>query len=178
MLHYDDRLPSDRKERREAFITLLGNLSDHGYGKEEINSSRKEKIIKSCVNPNHKNKSKLRKWVSIIVNDLEAALIIFYPTIKIRDNIVTEEMSSKLAGMERKAEEQRALKTVDDNDSEEESDGTFSLEDHTPLDIRDAIENPIAPKQEEFEITDDMLDEMDGPEVVYDPNFMKKLGLE
>src|SRR5277367_5856008 len=98
MLHYDDRLPSDRKERREAFITLLGNLSDHGYGKEEINNSRKEKIIKSCVNPNHKNKSKLRKWVSIIVNDLEAALIIFYPTIKIRDNIVTEEMSSKLAG--------------------------------------------------------------------------------
>jgi hypothetical protein len=68
-LEYDERLPSDRKERIKAFIVLLGNLQDHGFGKEELNNSKKEKIVRSCVNPNHHNKQKLKKWISLVVND-------------------------------------------------------------------------------------------------------------
>lgn len=177
-LHYDDRLPTDRKERREAFINLLGNLKEHGFGKSELNTSKKEKIIKFCVNPNHKNRSKLRKWVSILVNDLEAAILLYYPTIEIKTNFVTTEISSKLSDMQRKAEESKQLTNSSGQEDLNETDEEFSIDDNLPLDIKGAIENPVKPKQKEFEITDQMLDEMDGPECIYDPDFMKKLGIE
>jgi hypothetical protein len=176
LLHYDDRLPSDRRERREAFIVLLGNLQDHGYSKEEITSSRREKIIRSCVNPFH-NKQKLKKWVSLLVNDLEAAVLIFYPTIKIRDDVVTSDMIAKLDSMTQRAEESRALRTV--SNGEEGSDSEFNLlelSNSDKLDIPEAIKNE--PKVKDFAITDDMLDEMEAPEVIWDEDFYKKMGLE
>jgi hypothetical protein len=177
-LHYDDRLPTDRKERREAFVNLLGNLKEHGFGRTELNTSKKERIIKFCVNPNHKNKSKLKKWVSILVNDLEAAILLYYPVIEIKTHFVTNDISSKLSELERKAEESKKLTNSSDKDDEDDSEEGFSIEDNTPLDIKGAIENPVKPRQNEFDITDEMLDQMDGPEPVYDPDFMKKLGLE
>jgi hypothetical protein len=176
LLYYDDRLPSDRRARREAFIILLGNLADHSYSKEDITLSKKEKIIKYCVNPNHKNKSKLKKWVSIIVNDLEAAILIYYPVVKIRDDVMTPEMDAKLENMDRRAEESKKLKTSDD-DIEDNVPEEFSIEDSRPLDIRDALKNP-GKEEETFEITDDMLGDIEGPEVVYDKDFMKRFGLE
>ena len=42
LLSYDDRLPNDKKSRREAFIVLLANLADHGHSKEELSNSKKE----------------------------------------------------------------------------------------------------------------------------------------
>jgi hypothetical protein len=176
-LEYDERLPSDRKERREAFIVLLGNLKDHGYGKEELNNSRKEKIVRSCVNPNHHNKKKLRTWISMVVNDLDAAVLIFFGTVKIRRDVVTAEMQAKLESMERRAEETKALKSpdVDQEDDGSNPDKPLDLENEA-LDIessvKDAIENP---KKETFEITEEMLESMDSPEIVWDEDFMKKL---
>jgi len=175
LLHYDDRLPSDRKERRKAFIVLIGTLKEYGYGKEELDSSRKEKIIRFCVNPNYKNKSKLKKWTSVLVNDLEAAIIICYPTIKIKEDFLTDEMCSKLEEMERKAEASKLLRKPEE---EEDSDQEFSIEDNTPLDIGNDIKKADHSKQEEFEITDEMLEGVDEPEIAYDPDFMKKLGIE
>ncbi len=170
LLHYNDRLPNDRTARREAFIVLLGNLLDHGFGKEDLNISKKDKIIKSCVNLNHRNKSKLRKWVSITLNDLEAAILIFYPTIKIRENVVTPEMVFKLESMAQAAEESKKLKTAED-----ETDS----EDYKELDIQDLITGTRQEKQEKIlEITDDEFADDEGPEVVYDTEFMKRFGLE
>lgn len=175
LLHYDDRLPSDRKSRREAFIILLGNLADHGFGKEDLNVSKKDKIIRSCVNLNHKNKSKLKKWISITVNDLEAAIIIYYPTITIRNDVVTSEMEAKLEGMEQKAEESKKLRT---EDSDDEDDSGFENESIESI-LGESEEKPKkTTKEKTFKITDEILGEDDGPEVIYDKDFMKRLGLE
>ena len=76
LLDYDGRLPNSNRERKEAFLVLLVNLANYGYGKEELNTGKKEKIVRSCVNPNHHNKKKLRVWISIVVNDLEDAILI------------------------------------------------------------------------------------------------------
>lgn len=176
LLDYDGRLPSERRERKEAFLVLLGNLATYGYGKEELNSGKKEKIVRSCVNPNHNHKKKLRIWISMVVNDLEDAILIYYGSVKINRDVITPEMSSKLDGLEKRAEETKALRTPNTDDSEEED--TFSLE-GSVLDIegavRDAVANPKPIPKETFEITDDLFDETEGPEVVWDHDFMKKL---
>jgi hypothetical protein len=174
LLHYDDRLPSDRRARREAFIVLLGNLKDHGFDKEALTNGRKEKIIRSCVNPFH-NKQKLKKWVSILVNDLDSAILIFYPTIKIREDVVTSEMSEKLASMSQKAEESRALRTAEDSEEHEIADINL-LDLAKTAEIREAVQNQ--PKVKEFAFTEEMLDEMETPEVIWDEDFYKKLGIE
>ena len=38
LLDYDGRLPSNARERKEAFLVLLANLANYGYGKEELNT--------------------------------------------------------------------------------------------------------------------------------------------
>jgi hypothetical protein len=176
LLDYDGRLPNGNRERKEAFLVLLVNLANYGYGKEELNTGKKEKIVRSCVNPNHHNKKKLRVWISIVVNDLEDAILIYYGNIKINRDVITPEMSAKLDGLDKKAEETRALRTEDNGEEEED---TFSLENHVPLDIesavKDAVANPTKPKQETFEITDDLLKDTEGPTIVWDEDFMKKL---
>lgn len=180
VLEYDERLPNDRRERREAFIVLLGNLHDHGYGKEEFNTSRKEKIVRSCVNPNLKDKGRLKRWVSMVVNDLDSAVLIYYGTIKIRRDVITPEMSAKLESIELKAAEVRALRKPDSQEEIlDDSDKPLDIGDNATLDIysvvKEAVNNPAPPTQEIFEITDDMFNESDGPEVVWDEDFMKKL---
>ena len=178
LLDYDGRLPSERRERKEAFIVLLGNLSNYGYGKDELNSSKKEKIVRSCVNPNHYNKKKLSIWISMVVNDLENAILIYYGSVKINRDVITPEMSAKLDSIERRAEETRALRTADNNDSDDSEENTFSLEGQA-IDIegavRDAVANPKPVPVETFEIKDEMFDESEGPEVVWDNDFMKKM---
>src|ERR1700676_4060506 len=121
-LEYDERLPSERTARREAFFTLLGNLQDHGFTKEELNTSKKEKIVRSCVNPNHKDKKRLRSWVSMVLNDLESAIIIYYGTVKIRRDGVTPEMSAKLESIAKRAEETKALRKPNSEESEDSCD--------------------------------------------------------
>lgn len=179
LLDYDGRLPSSNRERKEAFLVLLANLATYGYGKEELNTGKKEKIVRSCVNPNHHNKKKLRTWISIVVSDLEDAILIYYGNIKINRDVITPEMSAKLDGLEKRAEETKALRTSDNSGNEADEEDTFSLENHVPLDIegvvKDAIANPTKPKQETFEITDDLLSDTEGPQVVWDTDFMKKL---
>jgi hypothetical protein len=177
-LEYDERLPSDRKERREAFIVLLGNLKDHGYGKEELNNSRKEKIVRSCVNPNHHNKKKLRTWISMVVNDLDAAVLIFFGTVKIRRDVVTPEMQAKLESMEKRAEETKALKSPD---TDQEDDGS---DPDKPLDLEgealDMTLDKAKPKTdvEVVQVTDDMLQQMSGPEGNWDEDLIKELGIK
>jgi len=174
LLHYDDRLPNNRVAKREAFMVLLGNLAEHGFGKDDLNISKRDKIIKSCVNLNHKNKSKLRKWVSITLNDLEAAILIYYPVVKIREDVVTPEMKAKNEGMGQKAEESKKLKTSKDgNDDENEEES--NLEDMLSDDV---VLTPKKSKDDTFEITDDILGEDTGPEITYDKDFLKRLGLE
>lgn len=177
LLDYDGRLPSERRERKEAFLVLLANLATYGYVKEELNSGKKEKIVRACVNPNHHNKKKLRTWISMVVNDLEDAILIYYGNIKINRDVITPEMSAKLDGLDKRAEETKALRTAD-NDEENEEEYTFSLEGQA-LDItgavRDAVSNPRPTPVETFEIKDDMFDDSEGPEVVWDTEFMKKL---
>ncbi len=180
VLEYDERLPNDRRERREAFIVLLGNLRDHGFGKEEFNTSRKEKIVRSCVNPNHKDKNRLKRWVSMVVNDLDSAISIYYGTVKIRRDVVTPEMSAKLDSMELKAAEVKARgKRSDqgeDSDDSYDYDKPLDIEHSDPLDIENTVKEAVAnPKQESFEITDDMFSESDGPEIVWDEDFTKKM---
>jgi len=177
LLDYDGRLPSNNRERREALLILLANLANYGYGKDELNTGKKEKIVRSCVNPNHHNKKKLRTWISIVVNDLEDAIQIYYGSVKINRDVITPEMSAKLDGLDKRAEETKALRTEDNDDSDEEGD-SFSLEGR-PLDIegavKDAIANPKPIVKETFEITDEMLKDMDAPEILIDEDFMKKL---
>lgn len=175
ILFYDDRLPSDRKARREAFITLLGNLDDHGYTREEVSTtSKKEKIVRVCVNPFH-NKNKLKKWSSMVVNDLEAAILIYYPIVKIRDNVVTQEMQAKLESMDRKAEESRALRKHDNDDSEDADGGPINLE-TDPIDIDIVVKEAMKSKQTEFDITDEFIKEHGlNQEVIWDEDFEKNL---
>lgn len=177
LLEYDDRVPSDRKERREAFIILLGNLSDHGFLKDDINNSRKEKIVKSCVNPYYSNRSKLKKWIDIVTSDFEAAFIVYYGTVKIRKDVITPEMALKLSEMEKKATETRALRTFDDGKEENNGDISDLLNSPTSIDamVKDSVNNPLKVSQETFPITPEMLDEMEGPEVIWDEDFIKKL---
>ena len=178
LLDYDGRLPNSNRERKEAFLVLLANLANYGYGKEELNTGKKEKIVRSCVNPNHHNKKKLRVWISIVVNDLEDAILIYYGNIKINRDVITPEMSAKLDGLEKKAEETRALKTEDTEDSEDEGEQPLDLEGQA-LDIegavKDAVANPMPAPKETFEITDEMLDQMEAPEILIDEDFFKKL---
>lgn len=178
LLDYDDRVPSERRDRREAFIILLGNLSDHGYNKSDINSARKEKIVRSCVNPYHNNKSKLKKWISVVVNDLDAAILVYYGTITIRRNVLTAEMADKLDGMQKKADEVRALKTSD-SDQEDDSDceeTSLNLSNEDPIDLGPAKKPSTEGKV--VEITKDMLDEMKGPEVSWDEDLENRLGIK
>lgn len=179
LLDYDGRLPSSNRERKEAFLVLLANLATYGYGKEELNTGKKEKIVRSCVNPNHHNKKKLRTWISIVVSDLEDAILIYYGNIKINRDVITPEMSAKLDGLEKRAEETKALRTSDNSGNEADEEDAFSLENHVPLDIegvvKDAVANPKPMPKETFEITDEMLDQMDAPEILIDEDFMKKL---
>lgn len=174
ILYYDDRLPSDRTERRKAFITLLGNLKDHGYNKDTL-SNKKEKIIRACVNPFH-NKQKLKRWVSMLVNDLDSAISIYYETVKIRDNVVTPEMSEKLCNLALRAEETKALRTENSEESNEPEENLLELSETDKIDISQAIDNQSQIK--ESAITNEMLDEMEAPEVVWDEDFYKKMGME
>jgi hypothetical protein len=179
LLDYDGRLPSERRERKEAFLVLLGNLATYGYGKDEINSGKKEKIVRSCVNPNHNNKKKLRNWISMVVNDLEDAILIYYGNIKINRDVITPEMSAKLDGLAKRAEETKALRTEDTEDASEED--SFSLEGQA-LDIegavREAVSNPKPIPVESIELTDEMLKDIDAPEILWDEDFSKRLGLD
>jgi hypothetical protein len=111
-LEYDERLPSDRRARREAFIILFGNLQDHGFGKEELNTSKKEKIVRSCVNPNHKDKKRLRNWISMVLNDLESAILIYYGTVKIRKDVVTQKWRLSLRTWRRKPLKSRRFESL------------------------------------------------------------------
>lgn len=178
LLDYDGRLPNSNRERKEAFLVLLANLANYGYGKEELNTGKKEKIVRSCVNPNHHNKKKLRVWISIVVNDLEDAILIYYGNIKINRDVITPEMSAKLDGLEKKAEETRALKTEDTEDSEDEGEQPLDIEGQA-LDIegavKDAVANPMPAPKETFEITDEMLEQMEAPDILIDEDFFKKL---
>lgn len=178
ILDYDGRLPSERRERKEAFLVLLGNLEIYGYGKEELSTSKKEKIVRSCVNPNHNNKKKLKTWIFMVVDDLEDAILIRYGNIKINRDVITPEMTAKLDGLEKRAEETKALRTEDNGDSDSDSDKPLDLEEQS-LDIegavKDAINNPTADPEETFEITDSMFGESEGPQVEWDNDFMKKL---
>lgn len=179
MLEYDDRFPNDKKERIEAFIVLLGNLEDHGFKKEDITNTRKEKVVRRCVNPNH-HKSKLKIWVSMVVQALDSAMLIYYGTVKIRKDVVTPEMIAKIDSIGQKAEESRELhQETPQEELTQDPDAPLNLE-ADPIDIdltvRQAVKNPT--DQPEFEITDDMLDRMDGPNIVWDVDFNKKLGLE
>ena len=178
VLDYDERLPNDRRERREAFIVLLGNLNDHGYGKEEINTSRKEKIVRSCVNPNHRDKNRLKKWISMVVNDLDSAMMIYYGTVKIRRDVVTPEMSAKLESMEKKAEESKSKGNVTSSEEEQDySDKPLDLED-TSINIDSAVKEAVENQPtKSFEITDDMLKDIDDPSVNWDENFSKRFGV-
>ena len=175
------RLPNSNRERKEAFLVLLVNLANYGYGKEELNTGKKEKIVRSCVNPNHHNKKKLRIWISIVVNDLEDAILIYYGNIKINRDVITPEMSAKLDGLEKKAEETRALKTEDTEDSEDEGEQPLDIEGQA-LDIegavKDAVANPMPAPVKTFEITDEMLKDIDEPNIVWDEEFSKRLGLD
>jgi hypothetical protein len=179
-LDYDDRIPSDRRERREAFIVLLGNLADHGFKKEELTTSKKEKIVKSCVNPNHRDKKKLKSWIEMVVNDLESAVLIYYGTVKIRRDIITPEMESKLLSLEKRAEESRALRSVAIVPDEQitSSYENFNVDGAVRDAFKEAIEYPMAVKEEIFEITDDLLGDVEGPKVEWDVDFMKKLESE
>lgn len=187
VLEYDERLPNDRKERREAFIVLLGNLHDHGYGKEELNITKKEKVVRSCINPNHKNKQKLKRWISMVVNDLDTAILIYYGTVKIRRDVVTAEMSAKLESVEKKAEEAHAMRKPDS--AEDEAADDEAVDDNKPLDmnneiplnieniVKEVVNNPTT-IQETFEITDEMLKDINEPIVTWDEDFSKRLGVE
>jgi hypothetical protein len=172
LLEYDDRLPMDRRERQEAFVELLGNLKDYGYGKEELSNSKKEKIIKSSVNPNYRHKNKLKIWIDMAVKDLEAAILVFYKNVPIKKGYVTPEIAAKLDNLQNKAAESKALAS---NSSEDAPDENFSIEDNTKLDM------PTPPSKNDggvIETTDEMLDQMDGPEAVWDNDLIKELGIK
>ena len=177
ILEYDDRFPSDKKDRIEAFVVLLGNLEVHGFKKEDITNSRKEKIVRSCVNPNH-HKNKLKIWVSMVVQAFEAASLIYYGTVKIRKDVVTPEMQAKIDSVGQK-EESREPRQSTGSDENADPDVPLNLE-ADPIDIdvavKQAVKNPNG--EPEFEITDEMLDSMDGPNIVWDVDFNKKLGIE
>jgi len=177
VLHYDERLPSDRKERREAFIILFGNLQDHGFGKEELNTGKKEKIVRSCVNPNHRDKKRLKNWISMVLNDLESAILIYYGTVKIRTDVVTAEMTAKLEGMEVKAAEHKAMKKGDNGESQDNGqEDAFTLEE-TPLNLEQQKTNtPTDPKV--VVTTDEELEQMNGPEADWDSDLIKELGIK
>ena len=78
--------------------------------------------------------------------------------------------------MERKAEETKALKTNTPSNDSEETELTID-------EVRDTLDDPELTvskpsKIRDFEITDDMLSDIEGPEIIYDPNFYKDLGIE
>ena len=176
LLDYDSRVPSKSRERKEAFVILLGNLQNYGYNKDSLTKDKKEKIVRSCVNPNHYSKQKLRTWISMVVDDLENAILIYYGSIKINRDVITPEMAAKLDGLEKKAEESRALRLANKKEYDDVKD---DLEEPLNIEsaVRDAIANPTI-KQGSVEITEEMLDEMDGPNVVWDEDFAKRLGLD
>lgn len=179
VLEYDERLPTDRRDRREAFIVLLGNLNDHGYGKEEFNTSRKEKIVRSCVNPNHKDKNRLKRWISMVVNDLDSAILIYYGTVKIRRDVVTSEMAAKLESMERKAEQTRSHKKTDnteENVTQEDPDKPLNLEEE-PFKMEFSYTKPITDAKITI-VADEELDQMKGPEAEWDQDLINELGIK
>jgi hypothetical protein len=164
ILFYDDRLPKERKDRIKAFITLLINLEKHSYTKEDLNLSKKERIVRACVNPFYKN-AKLKPWMALNMDLLEKAIDLHYPVMEIEEAILTPEQDAKLDNMKRRAEETKALRTADNSESEY-NDGT--------IDLAQSLPN----MGDEIELTQEMLDAMDGPDVVYDEDFEKKLGLK
>lgn len=95
-IEYNGRLPTIEKERRNAFLVLLNELKDHGYGREELDSSRREKIIVACVNQYLNDKKKLKAWIRIVANDLKTAMIIFYGNIKVENSNIIPETEAKL----------------------------------------------------------------------------------
>jgi hypothetical protein len=181
LLDYNGRVPSKPMERTRAFIVLLRNLGKYNYGKQDLNKAKKEKIIRSCVNPNHYSKSKLRTWIDMALNDLENAIQIHYGSIKI-DHTITPEEEAKLSGIESKALETRSLKTPDKEEGEEIDNNKPLDLDGPPLDldsqIRDAVENPSIIPRKTFEITDEMLNDIDEPQINWDEDFNKRLGLD
>lgn len=170
LLEYDDRLPMDCRARQEAFVELLGNLKEHGYDKETLNNSKKEKIIKGSVNQNYRHKNKLKIWIEMAVKDLEAAILVFYKTVTIKKGYVTPEIAAKLDNLQTKAAETKTL-----NNSEDSPDNEFSIEDNSKLDI------PIsAPKNDGdiIQATNEMLDQMEGPNALWDEDLIKELGIK
>ena len=184
LLDYDGRIPTDKRERMKALLVLLANLATYGYGKEELNSGKKEKIVRVCVNPNHHNKKKRNIWITMVVSDLEGAILIRYGTVKIDRNLVTAEELAKLDGMAKRTEETKALKTPDRDDTDDSNDSeedTFSLEGEA-LDIegaiREAVSNPKPVPVESIELTDEMLKDIDAPSILWDEDFSKRLGID
>jgi hypothetical protein len=172
ILDCDGRVPTEKRQRQESFLVLLGNLAKYGYDKEELTTSKKEKIVRSCVNPNYRHKQKLKTWIAMVVSDLEDAILIYYGQVKIDRDVITPEMSSKLDGLSKKAEETRLLRSADDSEKDSES-GDEGLD--IEGEVKNAINNPHNITEENFEITDEMLGNSVGPEVVWDENFMDKI---
>lgn len=176
ILEYNDRLPKDRSERLECFIVLLGNLADHGFGKEDLDTQRKTKIVALCVNPNHRDKKKLKNWVSMVVKDLEAALLIYYGTVKIRKNVATDEMKEKMSAIIETDEKSRALNK--NQDSEHGESQSSEPEEEFKIEYEEALGQQPLKNEEELKITEEMFDKDEGPNIVWDEEFYKKLGVE
>lgn len=186
LLEYDDRVPNERADRKEAFAILLGNLAYHNFNKEDLTTSRKEKIVRSCVNPYHRDRNKLKKWTSMVVNDLEAAALIYYGTVDIDMDILPQSVKDKLAYIKNKEEEQKAQRPTKTHSESEESavgdEGGKPLDlEETPLNLEEEALDVTPPTRSDpkvIEATDEMLGGMEGPEPVWDEELMKELGVD
>lgn len=176
LIHIGHRMPREKTERLEAFVLLIGNLNKHGYTKETLTRQRILEITERLVNPNHPNKSKLKAWMRIIAEDWNQAFYTYYKPVEMDENVITDKMREDFRRFSEKEKASRLLKTpgsqIPDDGSKTQEGSIEKLYDEATKSATVSEEADAYP-----EIDQKTLDEMQAPDVIWDEDFLKNLGI-
>ena len=72
------QVPMEADQRIAALTDLFEQFKKSGFEKEYFNNTAKSKITTQCINPNHSNKQKKRKWIEYVAKHLNIAFHTVY----------------------------------------------------------------------------------------------------
>ena len=78
------QVPMEASARIAALKDLFERFKSEGFPMEYFNNTVKGKITSNCINPNHPNKSKKRKWIEYVAKHMEIALYAIYDDTNVR----------------------------------------------------------------------------------------------
>ena len=67
------QIPIESQARINALTDLFERFKDAGFPMEYFTNTVKSRITTNCINPNHANRAKKRKWIEYVAKHMEIA---------------------------------------------------------------------------------------------------------